>query len=772
MNDYTSKEQIMQDFDVIKQDLLTRFHNAPADDYIVVCTAREDNPVMRSKFFRVEQLENAAQYIAHCDTETHAYVRMSTLAEPLARGRGTEAQTYHCAVVWCECDIHPGDEFTKQDIINAAHELPQPPSFIGDSGGGIYLFWRLQEPCRQWAEVKAANYGIRKLMEDFGADSCFNTDRLLRVMGTFNAKPERHVMTHIVESYPERTYQLEDLPRAPVEEPATLEAEAEDLPADFEQLGRLDPRLWMRITTEETAKSAGAAINNSTGRVDRSKNDFYIANALIRRGYTLGQVYHVLAHPTYFSGNKFRERRDDRYIRYTLASVKSAMQIAADKQNFKNANQAISFLKEHYHFVNYGGLLFQYDEARGVYVRGDIPIGRITRSLMGTSWSIDKWKTVMQGLKIDTYQSDLSIELPPTDFINVQNGMLNVQTGTMAAHAPGFYSLNQMPVDYDPSANSSAVDELVAGILEPADIATWWECAGYAMMPYCFLRMICVLSGHKRTGKSQLLLGLAEVLGQHNVSYTSLHSLANDKFSIPSVIGKLANLDHDSQHELTIESSAVLKKLAAGDPLSFQQKHEKEMNARPYVKLFAATNRAFTLRSPDSGFYDRIVLLPCNRVHEEGANGTVIDIYRKLMETPENRAAWLNRSIEGVRRLLHRERFTRSSVASQAFLELRSSTDTVYAFWDECFEFTPIDYYGDTTARTKMQLYQMYRLYCTEAGHAPTSRRKFYERTTELIREGLIGIEEFIRHKQWFYRGMVVQDHFRLIDSISTTVLN
>lgn len=751
----------------ISQDLAARFHNAPENDYIAVCLLQEHSPVFTTKFFRVEHLSQAAQYIAMQDEQTHVYVRMSTLIEPLAQGRGSQTQSRHCSVVWVECDIHNGDTFSKQDIIDAAERMPHPPSFVGDSGGGIYFYWRLKEPCKQWPEVRAVNNGLRELLSAFGADSCFNTDRLLRVMGTFNAKPERQCYSKIVADYPDRIYDIDELPYLSVDEMPSIEAEAEDLPADFEKLGQIAPRLWMRITSEDTAIAAGAPVNSTTGRVDRSKNDWYIAHQLLRRGFTLGQTYHVLAHPDYFSGSKFRERRDDRYIRHTLAQVRSALQIAANAEKMKNPNDVIAFLREHYHFLNYGGSIFQYDETRGVFTPGEIPIGRTTRALMGTAWSIEKWKTVIQGLKIDTFQNDLSVELPPTDFINTTSGMLNVKTGEIQNHAPGFHSLNQMPVDYDPKANSDAVDSLVAGILQPEDINTWWECAGYAMLPYCFMRMICILAGHKRTGKSQLLLGMGEVLGQSNIAYTSLHSLANDKFSVPSVIGKLANIDHDSQHELTIESSAVLKKLAAGDPLSFQQKHEKEANARPYVKLFAATNRAFTLRSPDSGFYDRIVLLPCDNVHDEGGDNTVIDIYRKIMEDPRNRSAWLNRSLEGVRRLIQRERFTRSHTASHAFLELRSSTDTVYAFWQECFDFSKEALAQGDYARPRAQFYTAYKLYCIEAGQSPTARRKFYERTAELIREGLVLIDEVTRHNQKIYRGARLKEFYSFFDALS-----
>lgn len=63
------------------------------------------------------------------------------------------------------------------------------PSGIVFSGGGYQAFWRLREPIRTGGDVGVAEEAERynrALELEFGADSCHNIDRILRLPGTIN----------------------------------------------------------------------------------------------------------------------------------------------------------------------------------------------------------------------------------------------------------------------------------------------------------------------------------------------------------------------------------------------------------------------------------------------------------------------------------------------------------------------------------------------------------------------------------------------------------
>ena len=75
-------------------------------------------------------------------------------------------------------------------------ELPQgvpPPTFVVDSGGGAWGFWKLETPLpiegKQAAYEEATRYNLQ-LEVLFGADHCHNVDRIARLPGTANYPSE------------------------------------------------------------------------------------------------------------------------------------------------------------------------------------------------------------------------------------------------------------------------------------------------------------------------------------------------------------------------------------------------------------------------------------------------------------------------------------------------------------------------------------------------------------------------------------------------------
>lgn len=76
-------------------------------------------------------------------------------------------------------------------------ELPMgipPPTFVVDSGGGAWGFWKLEEAFQiqgqQSAYEEATRYNVQLEML-FGADHCHNVDRIARLPGTVNWPDER-----------------------------------------------------------------------------------------------------------------------------------------------------------------------------------------------------------------------------------------------------------------------------------------------------------------------------------------------------------------------------------------------------------------------------------------------------------------------------------------------------------------------------------------------------------------------------------------------------
>jgi Family of unknown function (DUF5906) len=75
----------------------------------------------------------------------------------------------------------------KAEMIARAQAYRPGPTIIIDSGNGLGLFWSLDKPIKVTDENREQLRGYNaKLALDFGADSCWNLDRVMRVPHTLN----------------------------------------------------------------------------------------------------------------------------------------------------------------------------------------------------------------------------------------------------------------------------------------------------------------------------------------------------------------------------------------------------------------------------------------------------------------------------------------------------------------------------------------------------------------------------------------------------------
>lgn len=76
-----------------------------------------------------------------------------------------------------------GSAFDRPGLLQRLKELPEPPSFIIDSGGGLQAFWRLATPTLDLPAIERLNQRVSHMLD---GDHCHNIDRLMRLPGTVN----------------------------------------------------------------------------------------------------------------------------------------------------------------------------------------------------------------------------------------------------------------------------------------------------------------------------------------------------------------------------------------------------------------------------------------------------------------------------------------------------------------------------------------------------------------------------------------------------------
>lgn len=342
-----------------------------------------------------------------------------------------------------------------------------------------------------------------------------------------------------------------------------------------------------------------------------------------------------------------------------------------------------SALLESYHFArDVGGRLHVYRNG-GVYipdgerfVRAEVK-AILSKWRIPQKWSVHRCNEVAEYIKADAPEL---WERPPLDTVNVANGLLDVETGELRPHSPGWLSPVQLPVTFDPDATCPAIDRFHDDVLprDCHDLAV--EIIGWLMVPDVSPQKAVLLLGEGGNGKSTWLNMVRQFLGRRNTASASLHRLESDRFTASRLLGKLANIcaDLPSAH---LESTDAFKAITDGqDGISAEFKFRDGFDFFPFARLLFSANHPPRSRDASKAFFDRWLPIPFERTFR-GERGEVPrhELDARLT-APGELSGLLNKALDGLRRLQDRGRFTPPASVQVAFAEFRATTDP-FAVW-------------------------------------------------------------------------------------------
>jgi P4 family phage/plasmid primase-like protien len=689
--------------------------------------------------------------------QIESYIRVTVMRSRPTKGRGTAADTLCTTALWVDCDTYKvgrsNDEFLTH-LLN----LPNPPSMVVQTGKGTHAYWLLNAPLFDAERIQRLNRRLMNQFRPWGADACWSADHLMRLPGSLNWKTDPPTPAELVYAG-DRYYDADLFEEGDDDSNERVEdrtIDSEPLPTGFlQEIQQKSPRLYQRIYSEESARQAGAMCVDD-GRVDRSENDWYIVTHLLGLEYTAGVCLSVLTHPTWFSGDKVRTTRNYGYATSTVLSAVRIMQETHpstyfDGSRFSPVKMADRLLEE-YSFSYAAQTLYRYDE--GVFKRdgGDFVESQVLLRLRKSNWTPSRGMDVKRAVELQTSIQADSVGRH-NGLINVLNGMVRLSDGALTDHAPAYQSLAQLPVWFDPTAPTVAVDNVVEQILRDENaIAAYWEFVGYCLLPHCEYKKALLLVGTTHTGKSTLFRIVEALLGYQNIATVDLLGLSEHQFAIGTLFGKLANVCADISTTIALTRSERVKMLSAGDPVTAEQKYKDPYTFRNRAKLLFSANAFPAIQRPDSAILGRFLVIPCDNQFLIGENGTNPHIARDIL-TPRNLSGVLNRALEGARRLEEQGTFTQSQLIQRATEQFHIESDTVFSFW---WNATDLD--GETRL-PKTQTYDLYRAYTQASGNQPVSLGQFYRRTKEAFQ--MLGLTEYEGRKgePFCYKGRKVVWH-------------
>ncbi len=229
--------------------------------------------------------------------------------------------------------------------------------------------------------------------------------------------------------------------------------------------------------------------------------------------------------------------------------------------------------------------------------------------------ALDKWRSNVAKEVSEYILADVPSlwDRPPTDIVNVQNGLLEVRTGKLWPHSPDHLSPIQLPVRFDRNAKCPAWRRFVPEVFPRDARPLAWEILGDLIVPDRSRQKARLLIGEGGTGKSTFLTAAIAFLGKDNVSTVDLHKLEGNRFATAQLVGKLANISADlpTKH---LQDTAIFKAVTGRDRIEAERKFKPAFSFFPYVRLLFSTNHVPRSKDTSEAF---LGALACYSIRQE-----------------------------------------------------------------------------------------------------------------------------------------------------------
>jgi P4 family phage/plasmid primase-like protien len=632
-------------------------------------------------------------------------------------GEGRDLE--HCTtlhVLFAEVDFKDTPELVARTRLA---EFPLPPSMVISSGGGLHLYWLLEEPIdlRSTGPEQVTEY-LRALARRLGADvRAAEPARVLRLPDTLNTKysPPRKVL---VEAWRPglRTGLFDLLSHCPMEEQTdeagTRRRISDPLPDTAGEGTRNDVLFreacrLRRLGFEQTEILAAIReVNRRRCRPPLSEGEVME----ISRGAARYKPAEDLFPLTETGDSEFFAacfgdlvRFDWRRGRWLLFnSVRWAPQASGEidrlaLEAIRARQRAAEGSKEKLHWAAGG-------EAR-----------RRRSNLIALAQSVEKLADTGEGWDSDPW------------LLCAPNGIIDLRTGELRAGRPEDRITMMAAYRYNPEARCPLWEATVADIFEgePEKAAYIHRALGYSITGDCREEVFFLLTGELdspdksgRNGKGTLINTVARVLGDYsdNLAFHSLEQSGHGPKQKTNDIAKLSGKRFVTASEASGGrfDEARVKALTGRDPITAAFHYKEEFTFVPEFKLWLSVNAPPKVRDESSGFWSRPHVLIFRKTYAGREDKSLKD---RLLEEGEGILAWLVRgAVEWARDGLRPPDEVRMAVE-----QYRSQEDRLSTFYED-----PGLLFGEGLRTSSAQLHEWYMEWARRTRHHATlSLRRF-----------------------------------------------
>ena len=396
----------------------------------------------------------------------------------------------------------------------------------------------------------------------------------------------------------------------------------------------------------------------------------------------------------------------------------------------------VSLLRERYEFLTPQDTenLHIYDEDLGIFDKtAKFLIGRELDRSLASHYSQHEKREIMGRLKEETFErSDLEAKGFDSNYICVENGVLDLDERDLIEHDPKYNFTTYLPVEYSEGAESPRVNEFLGEITKrEEDAQALLEVLGHALLPNYDFELFMVLFGEGANGKSTWLDVVRKFLSgegkeTQNVQNLSLQSLADNRFAASNLVGAWANIGEDLP-EKKIHDLGTLKDLTGGGETWVEPKGKQGFNFRNRATMMFAANRPPILGERSYAVKRRLV--PIHLPHRFTSDPDPNDPYEKQAQkeglvdeltTDAELSGLLNAALDGLDRLRENEDVSLPESYDERLELYERHSDHIKAFRVDCLQ-------NERGTRVqKDDVYNAYTAYCEANDYVKVGRSTFW----------------------------------------------
>ena len=344
------------------------------------------------------------------------------------------------------------------------------------------------------------------------------------------------------------------------------------------------------------------------------------------------------------------------------------------------------------------------------------------------------------------------------DFINLQNGVLNIKTCELNNHTPDLYTTIKLPILYKKDADCpNWKHAILTWISTEEDRRELQKIFYYILSGDLSAHKAFVFIGDGRNGKSTCVTVIEELVGKEQVSHMDFESLFANDFATWGLNNKLLNIVPEVQYK-TKFNDGRFKAITGGDKIDSDRKFKERVTWENTARFVILTNNYFNVSDTSYGFYSRFKYIKFSSI--PSAN-RIKDYYKNYLQNElSGILSWV---LAGYKLWIEDKGFIETSMNKSILYEARLQADSVSLFWEEKIakdngitdEDKDVNYYDDFT----IHKYDDGRLYIDSYHHFI----KYYKEWATVNNNKSVKSSEFFsRTKRFFIEKFYLNEKYEI----------